>query len=125
MGSYADSFQVALDNTAFHPDSRKMIASVLDTVRHARRIRGYIASGDPVHGSSTTVVSKVQEGYDQDTSFAMIVTLTSPDSLEGIFENLELKDVILTVADDLWRGGDPTDPVFRAKYADASWTLPG
>ena len=94
MERYSDSFHVELDNTSsfVQPDPSMLIASASGAPRRARRIMGYIASTTPVQGSSASVISKPQEGYDQDTSFAMEVTLTSPSSLEGIFEDLELKD---------------------------------
>ncbi|MEE3404045.1 MAG: FctA domain-containing protein, partial [Acutalibacteraceae bacterium] len=57
-----------------------------------RRTMRYIASNGPIHGSKAAGDNNPQEGYDQDNSFAMSVTLTAPDDLEGIFENLELTD---------------------------------
>ncbi|MBR6953550.1 MAG: ADP-ribosylglycohydrolase family protein [Clostridia bacterium] len=72
------------------------------------------------------VILSVNHRGDSDSTGAVLGNLLGAKlGLQGIPErflrDLELKDVILTLAQDLWQGGNPEDPVFRAKYADATW----
>ncbi len=42
---------------------------------------------------------------------------------EKYVRDLELKDVILEIADDLYRGRAPEDPVWRRKYTEMDYRL--
>ena len=73
------------------------------------------------------VILSVNHKGDSDSTGAVLGNLLGAKlGLKGIPERflqpLELKDVILTVAEDLWKGGDPADPAFRAKYGGTDRT---